>query len=148
MGAMVTGPQRIADEIAGVIMGLILAGVLYLLMAWAWPEIRVPVVIVFLLSWGFTSVDTIILRRHGHVRTTPSGWRYVKWSDGSRRGMSLGERIWGDMAAALLGLVVSLFVAGVAGKLWPPLRWPVFFVLFALLTAVGVVAAAARHNDA
>ncbi len=97
--------ERIADEIAGATVGVILAGLLYLVMGWAWPEMRVPVVILFLLSWGLTSVDTIILRRQGLMRTTSSGWRYIKWSDRGRRAMNLRERMWGDMATMLLGLV-------------------------------------------
>ena len=109
---MIMRLERIADEIAGATMGLILAGLLYLVMGWAWPEMRVPVVIVFLVSWSFTSVHTIVLQQHGIVRTTSSGWRYIRRSERGRRAMSLRERIWGDMATILLGLVVSLFVAG------------------------------------
>jgi hypothetical protein len=137
--------ERIAHEIAGSIVGLILAGLLYVAMSWAWPEIRVPTVIIFLLSWGFTSVDTMILRRHGFMRTTSSGWRYIKWFD--RGALNLRERMWGDMATMLLGAVVSSFVAGLAGKLWPAARWPVFLILFVLCAIVGVIAITAKRND-
>jgi enterochelin esterase-like enzyme len=80
-----TVTERIADQIAGVLMGLSLAGVLGLVMRWLWPEMTGPVLVVFLLSWTLTTISNAVLRRRDAVRTSPSGWKYIKGSPSSRK---------------------------------------------------------------
>lgn len=144
-----TSSERMADHIAGVLMGLLLASLSAAAMGWIWRDMWLPVFIIFLVFWGFTSIDTIILQRHNLVQTSLSAWEYMKPSEIGKRAMSLtpSERIWGDIATILLGIIFGLFVGGLIGKLWPVFRWPVFFVASFLWIAVVVTAIAAGRRD-
>jgi hypothetical protein len=139
--------ERVADHIAGVLMGLILAGLVTAAMSWLWPEMRLAALFVFVLFWGFTTISTTLAERHNLVRTSFSGWRYVS-SKELRKRLPPSESIWGDMATLSLGAVVGLLVAGITGKLWSASRWPAFFIIFLLWTAIGVIAmTAGRRGD-
>lgn len=122
--------ERIADHIAGIAMGLILATLAAGITNWLWPAMRVPAFVSFLIYWAFNSVDTAIAERNGQVRTSRFGWRYVKPSD--IKAADPRTCIWGDIASVVLGIVVAFVVAGVVGLLWPETRWIVCFVFFGL----------------
>ncbi len=141
-----TSSERVADHIAGVLMGLVLASVLATVMAWLWPEMRLAVFIMFLVAWGFTTIGTIILRRHNLVpNVVICAWNDVKPSEIGKRAMSLSlrGRIWGDTATTLFGIIVGLVAAGLIGKVWP-----VFAVVFLLWMGVIVTAIAANRRGA
>jgi hypothetical protein len=140
-----TNAERIADHIGGVIMGIVLATVLALLMNWLWPEMRIPTFVAFLIYWAFNTIDTAAAERHGIVRSSLSGWKYVRPSDIKRADPI--TCIWGDIGLIVLGVIISFFVAGVVGLHWPAIRWLVFLVVFGLWTATIVVATVnARRN--
>jgi hypothetical protein len=140
--------ERAADQIAGAVMGLLLASLSYLVVGWLWPEMRLPTFICFLVSWAFISVGTMKLHRHkGLVRTSSSGWKSVKTSDFGKHRVSLRESIWGDIATILWGAIAGVVVAGLAGKIWPESRWLILFVVFLLWTTVVVASMAADRRD-
>jgi MFS family permease len=139
---------RTADEIAGVVLGLLLASLSYLVVGWLWHEMRLPAFICFLVSWAFVSIGTMKLHRHKDlVRTSSAGWKSMKISDFGKHRVSLSESIWGDIATILWGVIAGFVVAGLLGKVWPQFRWPVFFVIFLLWTAVVVAGIAADRHD-
>jgi hypothetical protein len=125
--------ERIADEIAGVFIGLLLATLAAALMNWLWPEMRAAVFIAFLLYWVFNTIDSIKAERAGRIRTSRSGWRYVRPSDIKRANPR--TCIWGDIALIVLGIVLGLFAGGVVGLLWQSGKWLAFFIAFSLWTA-------------
>lgn len=145
LDAVMVRSQRIADHIAGIVMGVVLASLLTGAMSWLWPGMGLPILIVFLGFWGLTTIDTIFLQRHNLVRTSSSGWKSVKSSELGDR-LTPRESIWGDIATILLGAVVALFVAGLIGKLSLGSRWPVFLVVFLLWVIVVVSAITARRK--
>jgi len=134
--------ERIADEIAGVVVGLALAGLSWLLVNWLWPDMALPAFILFALSWIFISISTTKLRRHdGFVQTSASGWKFVKTAHFRKYGVHPKELIWGNVATILLGSVVGLLVGGLAGQISSPARWPVSIVVFLFWTIVVMAAA-------
>lgn len=143
---MMTRSKRITDNIAGVMMGLILATVVTVAMNWLWPEMRIVSLIISVLCWIFTSISTAAAQRHNLVRTSSSGWKYVNVSEADRR-LSFREWIWGELATILLGAIVGLLLAGVTGKLSTITRWPVFSIVFLLWTAVVTCTISDRRRD-
>ena len=138
---------RVADHIAGVLMGLILASLVTAAMSWLWPEMWLAALFVFVLFWVFTSISMTLAERHNLVRTSISGWKYVSSAEVRKR-LTSRQSIWGDMATLLLGAIVALLVAGITGKLWSATRWPAFFIIFLLWTAIGVITmTAGRRSD-
>lgn len=140
--------ERIADEIAGVVIGLFLASLSWLVIGWLWPEMRLPAFISFLVSWAFISFGTMKLQRHKDVvRTSSAGWKSIRVSDFGKNRVSLSESIWGDLGTILWGVIAGFIVAGLFGKAWPESRWPVFFVVFLLWAAVVVTGIIANLGD-
>src|SRR6516225_4915466 len=105
---------RVADHIAGVLMGLILASLVTAAMSWLWPEMWLAALFVFVLFWVFTSISMTLAERHNLVRTSISGWKYVSSAEVRKR-LTSRQSIWGDMATLLLGAIVALLVAGITG---------------------------------
>jgi hypothetical protein len=123
-----------------VLVGIILAGLLSALTGWLWPEMGLPVFVMFLLSWGVKWINTIALeRRHPELILSP-GWKKVKVR---YRPLELGNDEY-EISLIIIGVPVGLFVAGLIGILSPASRWPVFFVVFgvwAALMLAGIVSA-------
>jgi RsiW-degrading membrane proteinase PrsW (M82 family) len=143
-----TIPEHITDKIAGVLIGLLLAGVCWILANWLWPELRLLVVVIFLVSWILTSIGTSRLRRHeGLVRTSPSGWKSIKTSDFGKHKVSRGESIWGEIATLLWGIIIGLLVAGLVGKAVPDFKWPVFFFVSLVWITAVVASISARRQE-
>lgn len=143
-----TRSERIVDEIAGVLMGVILAGLLYLAMGWLWRDMRLPMVVIFVVFWALASVDTMMLRHHQLLQTSFLQWVKPSAIGRLRTGLSPGKRIWGDIAAILLGIIFSFLVAGFIGKVWPASRWPVFLVVFGVWAAtlvMGILSAVGKE---
>jgi hypothetical protein len=132
-----TTSERIADHIAGVAMGLILAALAAGLMNWLWSEMRVPVFFVFLIYWTFNSIDTSIAERAGLMRTSASGWRYFRARD--IKNADPRTCVWGDIASIISGIGIGFIVAGLVGLLWPTTKWLVFFLVFGLWTTTIVI---------
>ena len=132
------------------LVGIILAGLLSALTGWLWPEMGLPVFVMFLLFWGVERINTIALeRRHPELILSP-GWKKVKVRyrplelGNDEYEISLAEFIRGQIALIIIGVPVGLFVAGLIGILSPASRWPVFFVVFgvwAALMLAGIVSA-------
>lgn len=137
---MTTSSASIAHHIAVVLVGIILAGLLSALTGWLWPEMGLPVFVMFLLSWGVERINTIALeRRHPELILSP-GWKKVKVR---YRPLELGNDEY-EISLIIIGVPVGLFVAGLIGILSPASRWPVFFVVFgvwAALMLAGIVSA-------
>jgi hypothetical protein len=135
-----TSSASIAHHIAVVLVGIILAGLLSALTGWLWPEMGLPVFVMFLLSWGVERINTIALeRRHPELILSP-GWKKVKVR---YRPLELGNDEY-EISLIIIGVPVGLFVAGLIGILSPASRWPVFFVVFgvwAALMLAGIVSA-------
>jgi hypothetical protein len=126
-------------------MGLFLASLAAGLMNWLWPEIRIPVFIASLISWVFNSIDTATAEREGIVRTSASGWKYVKPSDVKKEDPT--KHICGDIASILLGVVIAFIMAGLVGLWWQAIRWLIFGVVVALWTATIVVGAVGAWRE-
>ena len=119
---MTTSSASIAHHIAVVLVGIILAGLLSALTGWLWPEMGLPVFVMFLLSWGVERINTIALeRRHPELILSP-GWKKVKVR---YRPLELGNDEY-EISLIIIGVPVGLFVAGLIGILSPASRWPVF----------------------
>lgn len=148
MEAVMRASERIADEIAGAVLGLSLASLSWLVIGWLWREMGFAAFVIFLVSWVFDTIGITKLRRHkGLVRTSPSGWKSINVSDFGKCGVSLSESIWGDLASILWGVIAGFVVAGLFGKLGLEPRWPVFFVVFLLWAAVVVTGIIATLGD-
>jgi hypothetical protein len=117
-----TSSASIAHHIAVVLVGIILAGLLSALTGWLWPEMGLPVFVMFLLSWGVERINTIALeRRHPELILSP-GWKKVKVR---YRPLELGNDEY-EISLIIIGVPVGLFVEGLIGILSPASRWPVF----------------------
>ena len=138
MGAVLvvtTSSASIAQHIAEVLVGIILAGLSAAVISWLWPGMGLPVFIIFLVSWELYGFNTRALkRRHPDLILSPV-WKWVKVRykplelGGEEYEISLTEFIRGQIALIIFGIPLSLFVAGLIGKLWSESRWPVFLVV-------------------
>jgi hypothetical protein len=130
------GSACIAQHIAVVVVGFILASVSSAIVDWVWPGMGLIVFVTFLASWGVERANTIALERRHPELVLSRGWKRVKVRyKPSELGedeyeLSLAEFITGQIALIIFGIPVSLFLAGLVGILWPTVRWPVFLVVF------------------
>lgn len=145
---VVSPPDNAADTISGVVVGLVLASLSWLLVGWLWYEMRFVAFVIVVLSWTFTTVGTAKLRRHKNlVRTSASGWQSIQVSDFRKHGVSLSESIWNDLALILWGAIGGFVVAGALGKMGLEFRWPIFLVVFLLWAAIVVNGAIASREQ-
>lgn len=135
----------IAQHIAVVLVGIILAGVAWAIIGWLWPEMGLPAFIFFLAAWGVERVNTIALeRRHPELILSPA-WvrfklRYKPLELGKNEyEISLTEFIRGQIALVIFGILVALLVAGLVGVIWPTGKWPVLLAVFGLWAAIMVM---------
>jgi hypothetical protein len=119
-----TSSAFIAQELAEVLVGIIFAGLSAAVTGWLWPGTGLAVFITFLVSWELEGINTKALkRRHPELILSPV-WRWVRIR---YKPLHLGEHeyevtlskyIRGGIALIIMGIPLSLFVAGLVGKFW------------------------------
>jgi hypothetical protein len=141
---MMSSSASVAQHIAVVILGILLATVSAVIIAWLWPGMGLPVFVIFLVGWGIERINTAALeRRHPELILTP-GWKYTKvrykpmeLSEGEYE-ITLSEFVRGQIAMIVLGIPLALFLGGLMKLLWPTGRWLVTVVTFVVWAAIGL----------
>ena len=131
---------------AMIFVGFLYAAISAAIVSWLWPGMGLFAFLSFVVGWGVGITNTVALQRRHPELVLPAEW---KWVRPRYKPLELGENdyeitlfefIRGQVEVIIMGVPLSLFLAGLAGLLWPSVRWEVFGVAFGLWTILMVFA--------
>ena len=141
--------QRVAMMLTGLLYGAVLAGAV----SYVWTGMGSVAFVSFVIGWAVGMTNTIALQRRHPQLIYAAGWKWIKPRyKPSKIGkdeyeITLVEFIRGRIEVIIIGVPLSLFIAGLAGLLWPTERVRVFTIVFgtwALLIVLSTMKAISR----
>ncbi len=130
----VTQSKVIVGNIGMMVIGFLVAGAVATSAAHLWPAMQVPTLLAALLGWIFGGT-AVMLRDRGQREIEPpslSGGRECTY-------FSRTNTVLVAVSGTLLGFVVASLLAGLAGLLFPEVRWPVLLVVLGVSITAGSI---------
>lgn len=125
---------QIVGNIGMMAIGFLLAGALSTATAHLWPAMQVPALVAALMGWLFGGVAVMLRDRGRREIEAPSLSEGREYTYFSRTNTVLVA-----VSGTFFGFVIASLLAGLAGLLFPEIRWPVLLVVLAVFVTAALI---------